>query len=127
MSCQDQPAADPPATFDREGIIGKWVLTQAMRNGKHTESLKDAYFQFHTAHDLTTNVFGEDTDQQIIWSDSIATVIDSSMHYKVDHLQDDTLVINFGLQRYVFDLTLVKDETNDSLTTFAPSIGSKVQ
>jgi len=123
-SCQSHSEKIDIPTINKDDIIGKWDLMEAKRNGKITESLADAYLQFDTAENLTTNLFGATAKQQVSWQDSTVTVADSSVSYHISTLESDTLMLSFDIQRYLFDLTFVRALYNDSLSTYAP-LGAK--
>lgn len=120
MACQEPSVSTHVTSLDHNDIVGKWLLVSANRNGKPTESLKDAYFQFDSPRVVTTNVFGAETSQPISWDESTAMALDSSISYEVVTLKTDTLDLTFQLQRYTFDLTLVRAHYNDSLSISAP-------
>lgn len=96
------------ASIDYALLVGYWNIESALRNGKSTSTLNDAYLQFSDINELSTNIFGEDTKQQLIWKDSIAMVSDSSMTYALNYISSDSISLSFSVQRNQFDLQFLR-------------------
>ncbi|MEO1626838.1 MAG: hypothetical protein AAFV25_16920, partial [Bacteroidota bacterium] len=45
--------------ISNDQLLGYWEVLAATRNGKRTESLKDAYFNFQEDGQMETNILGE--------------------------------------------------------------------
>lgn len=112
VSCQEPVASGPD--LDRSEIIGLWNVESARRNGKVTETVQDAFFNFVAEDSLSTNILGDTFTQHISWRDSLITPEDSLVQYKVITLQNDTLQFSFMLQRFEFEIILVKQSGVDS-------------
>lgn len=102
-------------------ILGIWELDAAYRNGSSTESLRGAHFTFEQPNLFSTNVFGSEVMQEVIWKDSIFMPLDSSMTYKVESLEKDTLKLTFDVQRYAFDLICHRSASNESKVESPPA------
>ncbi len=108
VSCASDSPTAPVAAIDHSGVIGYWELVSASRNGKPTGTLKDAYFNFELPASMQTNLFGNEIPNDYSWQDSTIVIVDSSMMYRVRSLTPDSMELSFDLNRYAFDLSLIR-------------------
>lgn len=122
-SCGEVSKPQAMESTIQSDIVGFWELHSAKRNGRSTESLQDAHFTFEQPNFFSTNVFGTDLLQEVIWKDSTFMPMDSSMIYRVESLMEDTLQLTFDVQRYTFDLMCLRAAPNELNGESAPSMG----
>ncbi len=93
-------------------VHGHWEVIAAKRNGKLTATLKDAYFTFHDANVLSTNIFGQPQEFDFtLDADKIIQSGGQSTEYKIMSLHNDTLHLNSRMLNYNFDFLAVKSDS----------------
>lgn len=89
-------------------LLGKWVLTEAKRNGNPTELLTGAYFEF-TDGKLKTNLLGEDAEADYtIDNGKIVQTTPQAITYDIEITPAQQLILRTTLRKSDFVLTLQK-------------------
>lgn len=96
--------SDPP-TYEKNKILGRWVVIEAHRNNRLTQTVNGAIFSI-TNSELQHNLYGADSTYPITWGKE--SIITSSTAYKIESSQDSMLVLYTTLQEYPFRLSLKK-------------------
>lgn len=114
LGCQNESEEKDFPIVNTDLLVGKWTLIEANRNGQATTTLTDAYFEFHGLDSISTNLPTGDQKYEAVVKDSIFGPSDSSILYRVVHLSEDSLSVNFSVERWRFDLKFIKN-SNDLL------------
>ncbi|MBT8219566.1 MAG: hypothetical protein KJP00_07070 [Bacteroidia bacterium] len=109
VSCSDPK---PIPTIDQQILVGKWDLHTGFRNGKETETLRGAYFDFLNDSTVVTNILGNEDPSFFYWQDSsiLVTSVVPPIQYFIKNLTTDSLHLSFSQNRYQFDLILNPSE-----------------
>ena len=121
ISCGDeQPNTE--INTNKNQLSQRWELTEAERNGKKTETLRDAYFDLQADGSGVINLDGNaqnakwDTESNILkisetQSDFLST------DYAISDLQDSTMTLSVKLRNYdfVMHFKIAEEEAIDSL------------
>ncbi len=86
---------------------GYWVLQEALRNGKPTESMNDAYFEFTEEGKVNSNIFQGNLTYKVE-GDKIIQSGDFPVEYKVDSITDSVMVLKMVIREVPFSLKLKK-------------------
>lgn len=92
-----------PPTYDKNKVIGQWVVVEAHRNNRVTQTVNGALFSI-SDKDLKHNLYGQDSIYQIIWGKESINTPGSS--YKIESSRDSLLVLYTTLHNYPFRLSL---------------------
>ncbi len=104
LSCER--AAPEPDT----SLIGRWMMSEAIRNGRPTLTLEDAYFHFENDSMMRFNLLRSDEQVSYSYIDGVIRHEDPTpMEYQVLSLTDDTLQMTTQIRAYQFEFTLVRD------------------
>ena len=89
-------------------LLGKWVLQEALRNGKPTESLDELYFEFYEDGQMNTNLAGEDQTGVYELEGGVIRQRETGMDvdYQLLELSDSALVLSTQLRDFSFRFTL---------------------
>ena len=102
----------------RNPLLGKWMITEASRDGEYTETLTDAYFNFIDENSLETNINRRSNQYEYTFEDGVIIQKGSmSATYRVVVLNDSSLVMETKIRNYdfIFKLHRVEDSLQDSL------------
>jgi hypothetical protein len=89
----------------KDQIIGRWVLTQAFRDGQATVTLNGTWFAFQSDGVLQTNMPETDTiSNYSLLGDQIKQVGSTGVDYRILDLTDSTLAVTTELQGFMFEL-----------------------
>jgi hypothetical protein len=87
-------------------LSGKWILTQAQRNGNPTELLTGAYFEF-TENTLKTNLLGEEAlVDYTVEKGKIVQKAPQNIIYNAEFTKEQSLILKTTLRKSDFVLTL---------------------
>ncbi len=99
---------DPPAT-NQADLEGRWELTKAFRNGKATETLTHAFFEFDETGNMKTNFTGSEQASTYELNDKkIKEKGGNDLTYNIEKLDKDNLTLEFNMQNFDFKLELRK-------------------
>ena len=119
VSCENEPNNDGP-TFDENQIVGRWELVEAFRNGKKTEMLTDAFYEFEKDGNLSTNFPPSVNELSLTYAfdgQKVETKGAEELVFEVENLTDSTLTLSMVVQKFPFKLILeraVESEANES-------------
>ncbi len=94
-----------PPLFDKNKVKGTWVVTEAIRNNKVTQTVNGAVFTISETQ-LTHNLYGADSSYKITWSRE--AILAGPAAYTVEAAQDSLLVLATILHNFPFRLSLKK-------------------
>lgn len=100
MGCRSEPPL-----FDKNKVKGTWVVTEASRNNRITQTVNGAVFTISET-ELTHNLYGVDSSYKIIWSKE--AILAGQAAYTVETAQDSLLVLATTLHHFPFRLSLRK-------------------
>jgi hypothetical protein len=106
LSCKQEK---PP--FDSKKIEGRWIITEALRKNRATQTLDGAILSI-SHEQLTHNFYGTDTTMQITWGSDYMLV--DTTHFKIEGYLDSLLILSFNVKQYPFRLTLKKLNENQT-------------
>lgn len=106
LSCKQE---QPP--FDSKKIEGRWIITEALRKNRATQTLDGAILSI-THDQMTHNFYGSDTTMNITWGSNYMLV--DTTHFKIEGYLDSLLILSFNVQKYPFRLTLKKLKENQT-------------
>ncbi len=93
-----------------EKLDGRWSVVDALRNGRKTGTLQDAFFEFRADTLMTTNIFGEEQGYDFeLTSGGFKQLGSPEIDYVIERLKGDTLVFSTVINRYNFHFTAVRD------------------
>lgn len=96
---------------EKERTYGKWLLSEAQKDGKITKTLKGATFTIDSTS-LRTNLFGDDQSFGYDRSGNKITLQgDQTQMFSISKSTSDTLILGMKRKRKQFELLLVKDTT----------------
>jgi len=94
-----------PPTYEKNKILGRWMVIEAHRNNRPTQTVNGAIFSISN-QELQHNLYGADSTYAITWGkEAILTSVSS---YTIESQQDSMLVLFTTLQEYPFRLSLKK-------------------
>lgn len=96
--------SDPPL-YDKNKVLGRWVVTEAQRNNRITQTVNGAVFSISEG-ELQHNLYGVDSTYVITWGKE--SIVTPTSHYTIESAQDSILVLNTTLHDYPFRLSLKK-------------------
>ena len=99
----------PP--FDAKTIEGRWMITEAMRKNRQTQTLDGAILSISQTQ-LTHNFYGTDTTLDITWGSNYM-LADTNKYIIEAHL-DSLLILKVNLQKFPFRITCKR--LNDNQT-----------
>ena len=104
-SCNEEATG----TLNYGDSYGSWVLSEALKDGKATRTLKGTTFDIDTSM-IATNLFGEDKTYKYERKGSrIQLTENGSQVFTVNKTTPDTLILSMERRRKVFQLLMVKD------------------
>ena len=103
-SCQDEP----DSAYQTEMFLGRWELSEALRNGEPTQTLGRAFFEFLPENKLLTNLAGvqEEYTYELQGEQLSQKGGRLPLDMKIDSLSDSTLVLSMTIRDTAFKLTL---------------------
>lgn len=91
-------------------LKGKWHIVEAIRNGKPTSTLQDAYFDFISDTSMVSNILRIDTEfLYSIEGNRIIQKGDPHIEYQIVKLDTDTLKLKAKINEFMFEFITVKD------------------
>lgn len=99
------------ADFDKNLLVGRWELDKAWRNGKQTETLTGAYYEFGNDGKMLTNLTPNLMDDNFSYEFSgseIKQQSDPEVILSVENLNDSLLVMSMTINKFPFRLQLKK-------------------
>lgn len=87
--------------------VGYWVLQEALRNGKPTESMNDAFFNFTKEGKVVSNIFEGNLDFKVEGNKIIQSG-DFPVEYVIESIQDSTMALKMIIREVPFSLKLKK-------------------
>ncbi len=122
FACQNEPREqEHEGPQIKELLPGRWELTSANRNGRHTELLTGTYFVFSPEGFMTTNFGignGQDRTSFIVEDNKyIRPQDDKKKHfsYEVVLIDDTTLVLKTSIRDVSIEMSLKKQEQENSM------------
>lgn len=109
LSCQN--------THSSENIdgtpTGRWLVTQAFRNGKLTSTLEKGYFHFVNDTMVSTNIFGRDLAFQSNTKGNVIKLINEieniTNEYLIELYNADSMILHTEIKNYEFRFHLHPD------------------
>ena len=95
--------------MSQEEIIGAWEISSAERNGKPTETLNGAYFEFAEDNTMSTNLLGREESSSYEFDGANKEIIqqgEASLRFKVLDCQQNNLSIETSIREIPFKLQL---------------------
>ncbi len=111
LSCKNEPH------LAENDLLGKWIVSEASRDGEPTETLKDAYFDFVDESRMESNVDRRTASYNYTFENGLIKQSGSmNVDYRVILLNDSAMVLGTNIRNYDFIFTLVRDTlSQDSL------------
>lgn len=121
IGCGDEQQNTEPET-SKEQLAQRWELTDAERNGKKTETLRDAYFDLKADGSGVINLDGNAQNAQWDTEDNFLKISDTqsdflSTDYAISNLEDSTMTLSVELRNipFVMHFRIAEGEGVDSL------------
>ena len=92
-------------------VVGAWEVVSAERNGKETETLNGAYFEFGDNGTMTSNYLGEDETSLFSVNDAMIKQVrpdQSEIDFKVEKMIPDTMILATSIQTIPFRFVMRK-------------------
>ncbi len=102
FSCKNDPTLITPP-FDSSLIAGRWVITDAMRKNRTTQTINGAILEISDTT-LTHNMYGQDSTYSITWGSNY--LISSKDTFFIEKNLDSLLILKCVLLRHPFRLSL---------------------
>ena len=102
ISCAD-------TTIKKEDILGAWEIVSAERDGKTTETLNGAYFEFDANDLLTTNLLGREESSPFEFNIERAQIVQkgsSHLSFVISELSDDEMRLQTSIREIPFNIML---------------------
>lgn len=102
---------------DEEAVMsklsGRWLLREAISNGRPTERMSSLYYEFNRDGSLSTNLMGSPQQQAFELDGNQLTQLGDPMtvQYEIVKLEDTVLVLKTQISQYDFMFTFGK-QTN---------------
>lgn len=96
--------SDPP-TYEKNKILGRWMVMEAQRNNRLTQTVNGAIFSISET-ELEHNLYGVDSTYSITWGKE--AMLTASSQYTIESSKDSILVLFTTLNEYPFRLSLKK-------------------
>ncbi len=102
---------------DEEAVLrklsGRWLLREAISNGRPTERMSSLYYEFNPDGSLSTNLSGSPQQQAFELDGNQLTQLGDPMtvQYEIVKLEDSVLVLKTQINQYDFMFTFGK-QTN---------------
>ncbi|MEM9917006.1 MAG: hypothetical protein AAF990_02855 [Bacteroidota bacterium] len=104
----------PSVAISADQLQGYWEVLAAKRNGKNTESLDDAYFQFQEDGQMETNIMGEPMIEAFTLEGAKITQAGAQeLLYMVERFEDSLMVLSTDISSYHFQFQLKKGTRED--------------
>ena len=123
ISCGDEQQTTETET-NKDQLTQRWELTEAERNGKKTETLRDAYFDLQADGSGVINLDGNAQNAQWDTEDNFLKISGTqsdflSTDYAISNLQDSTMTLSVELRKTAFvmhfKIAQEEEEQEDSL------------
>ena len=102
-----KPAAAKVLDVNKAKISGKWEIVKAFRNGRLTDALDGAFFDFQPEGKLIYNLTGEvQEDYYKVENNSIIQSGTADLVYIVKEFEGQTMVLELNMQGFEFQFTL---------------------
>lgn len=105
-------ACEPTVTENEiklSDIEGHWDVTRAIRDGRPTESLDGAFFNFSTDGLVTSNLLGDTLQVPFqLKGDTISQQLNSPIIYIIEEFEGPVMVVNTTLRSTPFQFFLEK-------------------
>ena len=106
ISCGDEQQNTGPDT-NKSQLAQRWELTEAERNGKKTETLRDAYFDLQADGKGVINLDGNAQNAEWDTEGSLLKISGTqsdflSTDYAISNLQDSTMTLSVELRNIPF-------------------------
>lgn len=96
-------------SVEKEGLLGAWEIVSAQRNGKPTETLNGAYFEFDENDLLTTNLLGREESSPFEFNVERSQIIQrgsSNLNFGIAKFSDDELQLETTIRDIPFTIVL---------------------
>ena len=115
LACGKDAPASEAAVDDPNApsLVGHWVLEEAKRNNRVTETLTDLYFSFQENGQFATNLGGDHSEgtYQYDGSTEIVTAdLAQAYTYQIAEHSDDELVLHSRISNFDFEFVLKRGE-----------------
>jgi len=106
IGCQDEQQTTEIST-SKDQIAKHWVLIDAERNGKKTETLRDAYFDLYAGGKGVINLDGNAQNAEWDIDDNFLKISGTqsdflSTDYAISNLEDSTMTLSVELRKTAF-------------------------
>ena len=109
-SCKREPKVSS------DMVVGAWEVIGAERNGKATETLNGAYFEFGDNGTMTSTYLGEDETSLFSVADAMIKQVrpdQSQIDFKVEKMAPDTMILETNIQTIPFRFVMRKIAAED--------------
>jgi hypothetical protein len=121
ISCGDEQQNTETDT-NKDQLMQRWELTEAERNGKKTETLRDAYFDLQADGKGVINLDGNAQNAEWDTQGNLLKISGTqsdflSTDYAISNLQDSTMTLSVELRNipFVMHFKIAEAEEKDSL------------
>jgi len=106
IGCQDEQQTTETST-NKDQLAQRWELTEAERNGKKTETLRDAYFDLQADGSGVINLDGNAQNAQWEIDNNLLKISGTqsdflSTDYAISDLQDSSMTLSVELRKTAF-------------------------
>lgn len=112
-------ACSSPKDSKNTMLSGEYEVVSAKRNGKLTETLNQARFDFRKDSTLITDLYGAEDTFAITYNDdhSFSHPVDQqNINYMVKSASKDTLVLTTEIRNYIFEMVLIPKREQAQVT-----------
>ncbi len=101
--------------YDSQQLNGRWEIQEARRNGRVTQSLEGAFFEFRSDGSMLTNLMGKEEEHpyELQQKGILQKSQPKDILYKIDELSDSKLGLSMTIRKFDFQLKLDKTKTTD--------------
>jgi hypothetical protein len=101
-------ACDGDTEKTQDALLGRWTLVKAFRNQRETRTLEGVFFEFGADGKMVTNlpVGAENPTDYEVEGKNIRQKSPTPLRYTVKGHSDSTLVLEFALRGFNFELQL---------------------
>ena len=92
---------------DKSVLMDHWIVVGATRDGRATETLNGAYFNF-SEHELETNFMGEEMKNDYELRNDNIIIGDKKRIYQIEYIDADSLHLSVEIKGYPFQFFLQK-------------------
>ena len=110
----------PAVVYDSTKVEGNWLVTEALRNNKHTQTLNGAEFNISKDH-LTHNLYGADSSYLIQWGQGYIYAPRDT--FRIESIVDSFMVLQVLLQQHNFKFSLKKQTDQTEISNEIDTVG----